>query len=317
MWQTMNQSVAFKSVPLPFTAAEAAERGITAYALTEHRRFNQIYRGVWVDIESLTDVPTPHWADHEWLETWLYMTGIRRLYPDLVADHLTAARLYGLPLPSHLADSRVYVATPSRNLRINRPGLVVSRPTSLATEWIDLLRFPLVTIPRVVASLAPLLSLDELVTLGDAAVGRQASGPYITIGRLRADTDKLPRVPQRRKVRKALARVRRTVDSPKETWLRLWLIDHDFPEPIVHPAVYSPIDDYVLHPDLGYPELRIAIEYEGDHHRSSPEQYAHDIRRRELFEAEGWVLLRVAKRSDMDSFARRLRHLMTERSPSC
>lgn len=46
MWQSTNQSVVFRSVPLPFTAAEAAQRGISAYALTEHHRFIQIFRGI-------------------------------------------------------------------------------------------------------------------------------------------------------------------------------------------------------------------------------------------------------------------------------
>ena len=316
MWQSMNQGVDFRPVPLPFTAAEAEQRGITAYALTNRQRFRQIFRGIWVDIESQTDVPTPHWADHRWLETWMRMTGIRMLYPDLAADHLTAARLYGLPLPNRISDKCIHVATASRDLRINRPGLVVHRPMTLATEWIELLGLPLVTIARVVATLASLLSLNELVTVGDAAIGRQAAGPYIARDQLRDEIAALPRVTHRRRVRKALTLMRETVDSPKESWLRLWLIDHGFPEPVVHPAVYSRIEDCVLHPDLGYPQLRIAIEYEGDQHRTSPDQYAQDIRRRELFEAEGWVLLRMAKRSDMSSFAKRLRHCLTERSPS-
>ncbi|WP_209323379.1 hypothetical protein [Brevibacterium renqingii] len=312
----MNQTVDFRPVPLPFTASEARRRGITAYALADRHRFSQIFRGIWVDTESLTDVPAPRWADHRWLETWVRMTGIRMLYPSLAADHLTAARLYGLPLPSHISDKSIHVATASRNLRISRPGLVVRRPATLRTEWVELLGLPLATIPRVIATLAPLLSLNELVTVGDAAIGRQASGPYITRERLREEIAALPRVAHRRKVRKALTLMRETVDSPQESWLRLWLIGCGFQEPVVHPAVYSPIDDCVLHPDLGYPELRIAIEYEGDQHRTSPAQYAQDIRRRELFEAEGWVLLRVAKRSDMASFAKRLRHCIAERSSS-
>ena len=316
MWQSMNQAVDFRPVPLPFTAAEARQRGITAYALATHERFGQIFRGIWVDSESLTDVPTPHWADHQWLGTWMRMTGIRMLYPDLAADHLTAARLYGLPLPSHISDKSVHVAAASRNLRINRPGLVVRRPMTLATEWIELLGMPLVTIPRVIATLAPLLSLNELVTAGDAAIGKHAGGPYITRDRLREEIAALPRVAHRRRVQKALILMRETVDSPKESWLRLWLIDSGFREPVVHPAVYSRLDDCMLHPDLGYPELRIAIEYEGDHHRFSPAQYAQDIRRKELFEAEGWVLLRVAKKSDLASFAKRLRHYIAKRSPS-
>lgn len=316
MWQSMNQAVDFRRVPLPFTAAEARQRGLTAYALADQQRFVQIFRGIWVDIDSSTEVPTPRWADRRWLEAWMRMTGIRMLYPDLAADQVTAARLYGLPLPSHISDKSVHVATAARNLRINRPGLVVHRPMTLATEWIELLGLPLVTIPRVIATLAPLLSLNELVTIGDAAIGRQAGGPYITRERLREEIAALPRVAHRRKVQKALALMRETVDSPKESWLRLWLIDSGFREPVVHPAVFSSIEDCVLHPDLGYPELRIAIEYEGDQHRTSPGQYAQDIRRRELLEAEGWALLRVAKRSDMASFAKRLTHCIAQRSQS-
>lgn len=316
MWLSLNEVIDFRPVPLPFTAAQAKAKGITAYALTTHERFRQIFRGVWIDVETPTEVPTPLWADQQWLDAWMRMTGIRLLYPDLVGDHLTAARLYGLPLPHRLLNRNVHVATPSRNLRIERPGVITHRPLDLATDWIDLLTLPLVTIPRVVAAVAPMLSLDELVTLGDAALGRQAGGPYITLARLHEEVDAFPRVAHRRKVTKALTLMRETVDSPRETWLRLWLVRHGFPEPIVHPAFYSPIDDCLLHPDLGYPELKIAIEYEGDPHRSSPGQFAQDIRRRELFDAEGWVLLRVAKRSDMESFAKRLRHHLAERSSS-
>lgn len=316
MWHSRNQPFDFRPAPLPFTAAAARRRGISAYALSRHERFRQIFRGIWVDTEDLTEVPTPLWADHAWLETWVLMTGIRMLYSDLAADYLTAARLYGLPLPNRLTDRRVHTATPTRDLRIARPGLVVRRPMTLHTEWISIFELPLVTVPRVIAGLAPALSIEELVILGDAALGRQAGGPYITPKRLREEIAAFPRVSQRRKVRKALDLMRETVDSPKESWLRLWLIDHGFPEPVVHPAVYCALDDCVLHPDLGYPGLRIAIEYEGDHHRSSPEQYAHDIRRRELLEAAGWVILRVAKRSDMNSFAHRLKQHIAELSAS-
>src|SRR5699024_8169083 len=242
MWQSMNQAVDFRPVPLPFTAAEARQRGITAYALADHERFVQIFRGIWVDSESLTDVPTPRWADHPWLETWMRMTAIRMLYPDLAADHLTAARLYGLPLPSHVSDKSVHVATASRNLRINRPGLVVRRPMTLATEWIALLGMPLVTIARIIATLAPLLSLKERATIVDARIGRQPGGPYLASDRLREETAALPRVAHRRKVQKALALMRETVDSPMESWLRLWMIYSGFREPVVHPAFYSWLD---------------------------------------------------------------------------
>lgn len=50
---------------------------------------------------------------------------------------------------------------------------------------------------------------------------------------------------------------------------------------------------------MGYPSIRLAIEYEGDHHRSSPTQFAEDNRRISALQAEGWTVIRVSKDSDM------------------
>ncbi|RAE31491.1 hypothetical protein DN540_40905, partial [Burkholderia multivorans] len=109
--------------------------------------------------------------------------------------------------------------------------------------------------------LASELTLAELVALGDAAIGRQAGGPYISLDELRQCVLDRPRISGRRKVERALSLIRPTVDSSRETWLRLWLVDHGFREPVVHPAVPSEAGRCLLPPDLGYPELRIAIEY--------------------------------------------------------
>ena len=169
------------------------------------------------------------------------------------------------------------------------------------------------TVPLLLVELAPDHTRDELVQLGDAAIGRQASAPYISLDELGRSVLDHPRLRSRDKLEEALSLMRPTVDSPRETWLRLWLIANGFPEPAVHPAVTSEVGKCILHPDLGYPDLRIAIEYEGDHHRTSPDAFAADIRRRELLEAEGWVVLRVAKRTDMGAFSRSLSTHMARR----
>jgi very-short-patch-repair endonuclease len=49
----------------------------------------------------------------------------------------------------------------------------------------------------------------------------------------------------------------------------------------------------VLHPDLAYPEWRVVLEYEGDGHRTDPQQWRRDISRREAFEDAGWRVIRV------------------------
>ncbi|MEZ5213696.1 MAG: DUF559 domain-containing protein [Microbacterium sp.] len=47
--------------------------------------------------------------------------------------------------------------------------------------------------------------------------------------------------------------------------------------------------------DLAYPELKIAIEYEGEHHLTDPAQWAEDIARMDRLVEAGWRVIRVTK----------------------
>ena len=40
---------------------------------------------------------------------------------------------------------------------------------------------------------------------------------------------------------------------------------------------------------------KIALEYEGEHHRTDPHTYLSDIERREAMEQEGWLVVRIVK----------------------
>lgn len=55
---------------------------------------------------------------------------------------------------------------------------------------------------------------------------------------------------------------------------------------------------WLARPDLCYPDLKIAIEYDGQHHLLDIRQWRRDIRRRENLEREGW-LLRVVTAYDL------------------
>jgi very-short-patch-repair endonuclease len=44
---------------------------------------------------------------------------------------------------------------------------------------------------------------------------------------------------------------------------------------------------------MGWPDLMVAVEYHGDHHRVDRQQYLKDIRRLELLERLGWLIVRV------------------------
>ena len=97
-----------------------------------------------------------------------------------------------------------------------------------------------------------------------------------------------------RKARLALEQARVGADSAPETRLRLALENAGLPEPQLNvPTELSA--GVVRQPDLGYPEHKVAVEYEGEGH-SEAAQIVRDIAREEDFARAGWILVRISKR---------------------
>lgn len=95
-----------------------------------------------------------------------------------------------------------------------------------------------------------------------------------------------------RQLRAALSLVDGGAASPKETWLRLLLIDAGLPAPTTQIPVlhgYRP----VAFLDMGWEQFKVAAEYDGDQHRTDRRQYVKDIRRHELVNDCGWNVVRV------------------------
>ena len=81
--------------------------------------------------------------------------------------------------------------------------------------------------------------------------------------------------------------------SPKESWLRLVLIDAGFPRPVTQIRVTD--GRLVAYLDLGWKEPMVALEYDGDQHRTDRPQYVKDIRRAEMVDRQGWTVIKVIK----------------------
>jgi very-short-patch-repair endonuclease len=77
-------------------------------------------------------------------------------------------------------------------------------------------------------------------------------------------------------------------ESPMETRLRVELISGGLPRPEAQWEVRTPRGQFVGRVDLAYPELMIAIEYDGAWHW---EQRQADERRRARLRALGWEVL--------------------------
>jgi hypothetical protein len=98
-----------------------------------------------------------------------------------------------------------------------------------------------------------------------------------------------------RRCREAIDLMDAGAESPQETRWRLILIDQGFPRP----ATQIPVADDAGYPfarlDMGWPDLRIAVEYDGEHHRTNDEQYRWDAIRLRKLEALDWIVIRVMK----------------------
>lgn len=144
------------------------------------------------------------------------------------------------------------------------------------------------------ALLGPVSSVTQLVVIGDCIVsGRNRHAPAL------ATPDELTHAVSRNvggrgvaQLRAALPHIRVGVESPAESRLRLLITQAGFPEPVIACPVVTALRRF--HADLGYPHLKIAIEYEGEYHfTGGAEQARWDLRRYDAMHDAGWIVLRA------------------------
>ena len=228
------------------------------------------------------------------------------LPPPWAWSHLTAARLFRLPLPSEwTAAEPLHVLRPTACAQVRRPGLVGHRglehrqtltlrghPTTTAVwTWSDL------------ASL-PELSVTDLVIAGDALATRDSAllEQLVAIGRAGGPRRGAP------KLRAAAERLRSGSGSPMETRARLAFLAAGLPEPELNASVHGPDGHFLARVDFLWRAAGVVVEYEGDQHRTDRRQWQNDIARMRLLEENG---LRVVRVTSLDLFdASRLRVLV-------
>ncbi len=93
--------------------------------------------------------------------------------------------------------------------------------------------------------------------------------------------------------RAALELIDTGAQSPKETWLRLLLLRAGFPRPQTQIAVRNEWRWVEAYLDMGWEDIKVAVEYDGDQHRTDRAQYVKDIRRLNMLERYGWIVVRV------------------------
>ena len=255
----------------PFTRAEALAAGITPWELRTPA-YVRVYRNIYVSREATRTI------------TLRSKAAIRVAPPGSLLAHHTAALLWGGAVPP---TSAIHIRVPAgETLRVNG----IRTHLGLGSRAVGRRHgLPLTQPEQTFLDLAEDLDLVDLVVLGDRFVRRNVTTPEALI-----QAAAVWRGPQAETSRRAAALVRAGVDSPAETRLRLMIVLAGIPEPTVNHILRDPdTGDWLRRFELAYEELRVAVEYEGRHHRDEDDVWASDIDRREELDRESWRIVQV------------------------
>ena len=166
-------------------------------------------------------------------------------------------------------------------------GIILRNERIEADEIVDLGGLLVTTPERTAFDLARHLPRDDAVVHLDAL----ARVTDVKAANILLLSERYPRARGLPRSRIALGLMDGGAQSPKETRLRLVLIDSELPAPRTQIRVSDGFNEAFI--DMGYDEPMVGLDYEGAHHLTERGQYVHDIGRAELIEREGWIDIRV------------------------
>ena len=208
----------------------------------------------------------------------------RLLLPGAVVSGLSAAVLWGVDLADVRDDDVELVLPPGTHPR-RIAGVRGRRVLLDAADVRTRAKVPVTSPTSTALRVAALLPPDDAVV----AVDRLARAGVVDLDSLRAAAD----VPGRGsvRVRAACARADGLAESPQETRLRLLMCRGGLPAPVAQYVVRDG-GGFVARVDFGWPEHRVAVEYDGVWHAEEG-QFARDRRRLNRLQAAGWRVVFV------------------------
>jgi hypothetical protein len=255
----------------PFIGSEAVASGrMTPYALRS--RFMAIHRDVYIPRGA--EITTVQRARAAWL--WSRRRGI-------VAGR-SASALHG----AKWIDNR----SPAELLYENRhvpPGIRTWSDCVEDDEVTTVNGIRATTPARTAFDLACRYPVDEAVSMIDAL----ARATRLKVADVELFTRRYKGHRGIRNARLALDLVDPGAESPRETWLRLLLIRAGFPRPETQLPVNDAYGQLVAVLDMGWQDIKVAVDYEGDQHRTDRRRFNKDIRRAEAVAELGWIDVRV------------------------
>lgn len=268
----------------PFVGSEAVAAGVVRkHQLRSHYR--AVYPNVYVETEATLTLRQR--ATAAWL--WSRRRG--------VIAGLTAAALHGAKWVDDDAPIELIHSS-------SRPpkGIVTHADGLLDTEVQRLGRLSITTSERTAFDLGRRGPLTRAVARLDA-LARATDFKTAAVDELARNHR---RVRGLRQLERALDLVDGGAQSPQETWLRLLLIRNSYPRPQTQIPVLSPDGRRRYYLDMGWKELLVAVEYDGDQHRTDRSRYAYEVERAHDLHQLGWLVVRVVAQSRTEDVLRRV-----------
>jgi very-short-patch-repair endonuclease len=257
--------------------------------------YRSILRGVWLRNDQDADF------------------GVLSIAAGMLNEHAvlcgwSAAHIWGNPYRPKIAEPEI-VAPIDGNKRYE--GVCVRRVQIESDEIVDLDGVRCTSLARTGIDLGRFNLRDEAVAALDAMAGLLPT----MLDEMRAE---LKRWENHWGIGKAITAMRLVdplAESPWETRLRLILVDECLCGWDLQVEVMN--GRYRL--DIAWPKLKVAVEYDGAHHRTA-EQHAKDLERWNRLRAEGWIVIPVTAvniRANRAEFVAQVRAALLSRGWVC
>lgn len=277
-----------------------------------------IARGVSVDRMRGADLARPHWGIRSVVLPSTPAANATafapRMPPRAFLFGLSAAAVHGMPLPWNADLSQVHVGVRAGTRRIDSGDV---RAHHVRIDPLDIGRIGGIAITTPERTWCDLgaggLTMPQLVAAGDFLLwhrGPRSSATRLAIALRRYDGRRGALL-----LHRSLALLDGRSDSAPESEIRIAILEAGLPAPRVNMPVHDARGHFVAQPDLTWPDRKIALEYEGDHHRTDKEQWHRDIERYARLQELGWAIIR-ATAADYRNPARLLARLTRLLPPS-
>jgi hypothetical protein len=257
----------------PFRGSAAVSDGVITKTMLRSRAWQRLLPDVYAHRELR--------LDHR---MWCTAVGLI-LPPGTAIGGPSAAHLWGAGLLHD--DPPVSVVAPRTGWMNRLPRIITHHTVFGDADTTVLDGLPVTTPERTAFDLGrrigrtdALILLDGMSHQGELDVGSAAE--------MLRQRSRWPGVPRLREI---LGLVDGRAESPMETRLRLLLHDAGLPAPQPQFEIRDGEGRLIGRVDLGWPAARLAVEYEGDHHRDRV-QFRRDISRYGALHDAGWTVLR-------------------------